>query len=178
MKKFISLSCAIFIFASSLAQEKLYPAIKGFGSLWDVPAATIRADSTIDFKIVVEFRGAIPDAQVMHPYYEHLGRMYNLHIHDGVPADKLDVAIVIYGPAAFTVLSDDAYRAKYKTSNPNLKVFEEFSKVGIRTIVCGQSLTLLGIDTSAVTDHVSIASSRFTAVSTLQMKGYAVFQMQ
>jgi intracellular sulfur oxidation DsrE/DsrF family protein len=85
--------------------------------------------------------------------------------------------VVIFGPAAWTVLNNEAYKAKFKTDNPNLKVFEEFKKAGIKTMVCGQSITLHGIDPASVNSNVEIASSRFTAVSTLQMKGYALFQM-
>jgi intracellular sulfur oxidation DsrE/DsrF family protein len=159
------------------AQHKLNPVIQGFGSLFDVPSAKVRADSTMEYKIVIEFRQPIENNKEIHQLFEHIGRMYNLHIHDNVPQNKLHVAVVIFGPAAWTVLNNEAYKAKFKTDNPNLKVFEEFKKAGIKTIVCGQSITLHGIDPASVNSNVEIASSRFTAVSTMQMKGFALFQM-
>jgi intracellular sulfur oxidation DsrE/DsrF family protein len=159
------------------AQNKLNPVIQGFGSLYDVPSAKVHADSTIEYKVVIEFRQANENPKEMHQLFEHIGRMYNLHIHDNVPQNKLHVAVVIFGPAATSVLNNEAYRAKFKTDNPNLKVFEQFKKAGIETIVCGQSIMLHGIDPATVSSDVKIASSRFTAVSTLQMKGYALFQM-
>lgn len=159
------------------AQSRLNPVIQGFGSLYDVPFASVKADSTMEYKIVIEMRAASENAKEMHQYFEHIGRMYNLHIHDKVPQSKLNVAVVIFGPAAYTVLNNEAYKQKYKTDNPNLKVFEEFKKAGIKTIVCGQSVMLHNIDPKSVSPNVDIASSRFVAVSTLQMKGYALFQM-
>jgi intracellular sulfur oxidation DsrE/DsrF family protein len=159
------------------AQNRFNPVIQGFGSLYDVPFARVKADSTMEYKIVIEFRAASDNAKEMHQFFEHIGRMYNLHVHDNVPQSKLHVAVVIFGPAAYTVLNNEAYRDKYKTDNPNLKAFEEFKKAGIKTIVCGQSVMLHNIDPKSVSPNVDIASSRFVAVSTLQMKGYALFQM-
>lgn len=159
------------------AQNKLNPVIQGFGSLYDVPFARVKADSTMEYKVVIEFRQPSDNAKEMHQLFEHIGRMYNLHIHDNVPQSKLHVAVVIFGPAAYTVLNNEAYKEKYKADNPNLKVFEEFKKTGIKTIVCGQSVMLHNIDPQTVSPNVEIATSRFVAVSTLQMKGYALFQM-
>lgn len=159
------------------AQDRLNPVIQGFGSLTDVPFARVKADSTLEYKIVVEFKQKIEEPGEMHPNFEHIGRMYNLHVYDRVPQNKLHVVVVIFGPAAFSVLNNDAYKAKFKKDNPNLKVFEEFRKAGIKTLVCGQSIMLHGIDPATVSTNVEIASSRFTAVSTCQMNDYALFQM-
>jgi intracellular sulfur oxidation DsrE/DsrF family protein len=159
------------------AQTKLNPVIKDFGSLYDVPMAKVKADTTIEYKIVVEFRQAMDKPNEMHQTFEHIGRMYNLHIHDKVPQKKLHVVVVIFGPAAFCVLNNEAYKAKFKVDNPNLKVFEAFKKAGIRTVVCGQSVMVHGIDPATISSDVELASSRFVAVSTCQMNGYALFQM-
>jgi intracellular sulfur oxidation DsrE/DsrF family protein len=177
MKKLVVFTLLLFSITFVHAQNRLNPVIQGFGSLYDVPFASVKADSTMEYKIVIEMRAPSDNAKEMHQYFEHIGRMYNLHIHDKVPQSKLHVAVVLFGPAAYTVLSNEAYREKYKTDNPNLKVFEEFKKAGIKTIVCGQSVMLHNIDPKTVSPNVDIATSRFVAVSTMQMKGYALFQM-
>lgn len=177
MKKFLLVLWATFVFINLLAQKELHPVLKSFGALYDVPFATIRADSTMEYKIVIEFRQAIENPKDLHPFFEHIGRMYNLHIYDRVPQKNLHVAVVIFGPASECVLNNAAYRAKFKTDNPNLKVFEEFRNAGVRVLVCGQSLVLHEINPAAITSSVEISSSRYTAVSTFQMKGYALFQM-
>jgi len=169
---------AICLLSFSLnAQTKLNPVIKDFGSLYDVPMAKVKADPSLEYKIVVEFRQANEHPKEMHQNFEHIGRMYNLHVHDKISQEKLQVVVVMYGPAAFCVLNNEAYKSKFKTDNPNLKVFEEFKKAGIRTIVCGKSIMLLGIDPATISNDVELSSSRFIAVSTLAMKGYALFQM-
>jgi intracellular sulfur oxidation DsrE/DsrF family protein len=177
MKTFVAFIFSLSVVTVANGQDRLNPVIQGFGSLYDVPFARVKADSTMEYKIVIEFRAPSENTKDMHQFFEHIGRMYNLHIHDNVPQNKLHVAVVIFGPAAYTVLDNDAYKKKYKTDNPNLKVFEEFKKAGIKTIVCGQSVMIHNIDPKTVSPNVEIASSRFVAVSTMQMKGYALFQM-
>jgi intracellular sulfur oxidation DsrE/DsrF family protein len=177
MKIIITLFAIVFISFNVNAQTKLNPVIKDFGSCFDVPMAKIKADSTLEYKIVVEFRQGIDRHKEMHPNFEHIGRMYNAHIYDKVPQKRLHVVVVLFGPAAFAVLNNEAYKAKFKTDNPNLKVLEDFKKAGIRTVVCGQSIMLFGIDPSTISSDVELSSSRFTTVSTCQMNGYALFQM-
>jgi intracellular sulfur oxidation DsrE/DsrF family protein len=177
MKILLTTLFCVMMLANLQAQQRLNPVIQGFGSLTDVPAARVRADSTIEYKIVVEFRSPNEHMKEMHQSFEHIGRMYNLHIYDKVPQKKLQVVVVIFGPAVSAVLNNEAYKSKFKTENPNLKVFEEFKKAGIKVVVCGQSLALHGIDPATVASNVDVASSRFTTVSTCQMKGFALFQM-
>lgn len=176
MKKIILISTCLLSF-NLFAQERLFPVIKGFGSLADVPFAKVKADSSLEYKIVVEFKQKIDDTKDMHPYLEHIGRMYNLHIYDKVPQEKLHIVVVIFGPASYAVLNNEAYRIHFKKDNPNLEAFREFRKAGVRVLVCGQSVAIHNIDPATVSPDVEIASSRFTAVSTCQMNGYALFQM-
>ena len=176
MKKII-LIAACFVSINLIAQERLNPVLKSFGSLADVPFAKVKADSSLEYKIVVEFKQKIDDAKDLHPYLEHIGRMYNMHIYDKVPQNKLHVVVVIFGPASYSVLNNEAYRAIYKKDNPNLEAFKEFRKAGVKVLVCGQSVAIHNIDPKSISPDVEIASSRFTAVSTCQMNGYALFQM-
>jgi len=176
MKKIV-LIVACLISTNLIAQERLNPIIKGFGSLADVPFAKVKADPALEYKIVVEFKQKIDDPKEMHPFFEHIGRMYNVHIYDKVPQEKLHVVVVIFGPASYAVLNNEAYKSHFKRDNPNLEVFKEFKKAGVKIVVCGQSVAIHNIDPATIAPEVEIASSRFTAVSTCQMNGYALFQM-
>jgi intracellular sulfur oxidation DsrE/DsrF family protein len=168
---------ACFLSLNAFAQERLNPVLKSFGSLADVPFAKVKADSTLEYKIVVEFRQKIEDAKDLHPYIENIGRMYNMHIYDKVPQNRLHVVVVIFGPASYSVLNNEAYREMFKKDNPNLEAFKELRKAGVKVLVCGQSVAVHNIDPKTISPDVEIASSRFTAVSTCQMNGYALFQM-
>lgn len=159
------------------AQERLNPVIKGFGSLADVPFAKVKADPSLEYKIVVEFKQKIDDPKEIHPFLEHIGRMYNMHIYDGVPQSKLHVTVVIFGPASLAVMNNEAYKDLFRKDNPNLEAFKELKKAGVKVVVCGQSVVNHNIDPDKISPDVEIASSRFTAVSTCQMNGYALFQM-
>jgi intracellular sulfur oxidation DsrE/DsrF family protein len=176
MKK-ILLIVACFLSLNVVAQTRLNPVLKSFGSLADVPFAKVKADSSLEYKIVVEFRQKIEDPKELHPFLENIGRMYNIHIYDKVPQDKLHVVVVIFGPASYCVLNNEAYKEMFKKDNPNLEAFKELKKAGVKVLVCGQSVVVHNIDPKTISSDVEIASSRFTAVSTCQMNGYALFQM-
>jgi intracellular sulfur oxidation DsrE/DsrF family protein len=55
-------------------------------------------------------------------------------------------------------------------------VLAEMKNAGIKIIGCGQSVVRFGFDSADVNPDVTVATSRFTAVSTYQMKGYACFK--
>lgn len=73
-------------------------------------------------------------------------------------------------------MSNEAYQKKYGVDNPNIKVIEELKNAGIKIFACGQSIMKYGIDPKTVSPDVTVAISRFTTVSTYQMKGYAFFK--
>ena len=53
MKKLITI--AAFLFSASLsAQTRVFPVIKNFGGIFEVPDATAKPNPEIDYKIVVE----------------------------------------------------------------------------------------------------------------------------
>lgn len=157
-------------------KTKLYPVIKGHGAVHDVPFATEKPDTSMKYKIIVDIgeKNEKPEEE----YYplEHVSRMYNLHVLGGVKQKNLDVAVAIWGESVTVTLNNEAYRAKYGVDNPNIKVLGEMKKAGIKIFGCGQSIMRLGIDPKSVNPDVTIALSRFTAVSTYQMKGYAFFK--
>jgi intracellular sulfur oxidation DsrE/DsrF family protein len=73
-------------------------------------------------------------------------------------------------------MNNDAYRAKYKVNNPNLVLFDELQKAGVKIFVCGQSLINRKIDRMKMVPQVKIASSMLTTMTTYQLKGYAALK--
>jgi intracellular sulfur oxidation DsrE/DsrF family protein len=102
--------------------------------------------------------------------------MYNVHVLGGVKQQNLDVAIAIWGEPISVVMKNEAYKKKFGLDNPNIPVLAEMKKAGIKILGCGQSIMRFGIDSADVNPDVTVALSRFTAVSTYQLKGYACFK--
>lgn len=162
--------------AVAQAQSDNNPAIKDFGSFSKVPFATDMPDPSIDYKIVVEASEKIENPAEIYAPLEHVARMYNLHVYGGVPKSKLQVVLVIWGPSVPVILSDEAYKKKYGVANPNSKILEALKTAGVNLLACGQSVNRYEIDPKTINPNVHVALSRFTTVSTLQMKGYAFFK--
>jgi intracellular sulfur oxidation DsrE/DsrF family protein len=158
------------------AQTKLHPVIKGYGEIFDVPYAKEKPDPKIDYKIVVEIGQSMEDSSVVFEPLDHVARLYNLHIYGGVPSKQLMVVVVVYAKSTLAYLSDEAYKKKFGINNPNTGILAALNDAGIRLEVCGQSLEKQHIPPAAINPAVHIAVSRFTAVSTYQMKGYAFFK--
>lgn len=159
-----------------LGQTKLFPAIKNFGFVYDVPFAVEKPDVTLDYKIIIDIGEKNEKPGEIYFPLEHAARMFNLHIHGGVPRKKLDAAVAIWGESITVTLNNEAYKKKHGVDNPNIKILSEMKNAGIKIFVCGQSIMRLGIDPKDVNADVTVALSRFTAVSTYQMKGYAYFK--
>ena len=158
----------------------LYPVIKNYGPVYDVPFAIEKPDTSIEYKIVADC-GEVKDKPIekpgeIYPPLQQVSRMYNLHIYGGVKQNNLNVAVVVWGDPISIIMNNEAYRKKNGVDNPNIKIITEMKAAGIKFYACGQSMKKYGLDPADVNPDVTVAISRFTAVSTFQMKGYAYFK--
>lgn len=161
---------------SAQRQSKVFPVIKDYGGVYEVPYAIDKPDPKIDYKIVVESEGAIEHPDSLYRPFENIARMYNLHVYGGVPRNHIHLDVVIFYKAIFVILDNDSYKKKFGVDNPNLKVIEEMKQAGINLYACGQSVTGFGIDPKTINPNFQVVLSRATTVSTRQMKGYAFFK--
>jgi hypothetical protein len=53
-------------------------------------------------------------------------------------------AVVLYGTALKSILTNDAYRSRYKIDNPNLELIGRLRDAGVDLYICGQSMTFGG----------------------------------
>lgn len=177
MKNSVVLVYFSLILSGLNAQPMLHPAIKNFGAMYDVPFGKDKPDPSLEYKIIVDMGEKMEAPGVLYNPLEHISRMYNLHIYGGIPKEKLHVAVAIWGPSISVVMDNEAYKKKYGVDNPNLQIIREMKEAGIHIYACGQSVSKFGIDPVHVNPDVEISVSRFTTVSTHQMKGYAVFHL-
>jgi len=161
---------------TSFSQTRINPVIKNFGGIFDIPYADEKPDPSMDYNIIIEIEHAIDHADSLNWGLNNVARLLNVHVMGGVKPEKLHVVLAIHAGAAFTVMNNEAYKAKYKVNNPNLALFEELSNAGVKIFVCGQSLMARKIDRMKMVPQVKIASSMLTTLTTYQLKGYAVLK--
>ena len=111
--------------------------------------------------------------------FESLARFLNMHARAGVPAEQIQLALVVHGKAGFDLLSAEHYRAKHTelnkdASNPNAALLAALQEAGVRVILCGQSAAYLGIDKAQLLPNVEMALSAMTAHALLQQQGYTI----
>lgn len=160
----------------SFSQNRINPVIKNFGGIFDIPYAEEKPDPAQEYKIVIEVERALESPDSVSWALNNVARLLNLHAMAGVKPEKMHVVLAIHGGAAYAVMNNEAYKAKYKANNPNLLLFEELDKAGVRMVVCGQSLIVRKIDRMKMVPQVKVASSMLTTLTSYQMKGYAVLK--
>jgi intracellular sulfur oxidation DsrE/DsrF family protein len=92
----------------------------------------------------------------------------------GVPLANAKFVVVFHGAALDGILDDAHYKAKFGTSNPNLKVLSEMKKAGVELFVCGQNLAFVHLDPSAISPDVTVASDALIVSMKYQNDGYAL----
>ena len=176
MKRILVLVSVLIFSVTIQAQNKLYPLVKNFGSVSEVPFAVEKPDPKLDYKIIVEVSSTNERQELVHEFFDKVANVVNLHALGGVPANKLHVVMVIHGPAAQFVVNDEAYQKKFGMNNPNIPLFAALKEAGVKIFVCGQSVLKRNIDPDTITPEVTVALSAVTTLTTYQLKGYAVLK--
>ena len=166
----------LFITLSSAAQTRVFPVVKNYGGIFEVPDAVEKPDPTLDYKIVIELVTGSEKPAVFNASLHNIARLVNLHVIGGVSKEKLNVVVAIHGEATYTVMNNEAYNDKYKDRNPNLELYRQLAEAGVQFFVCGQSLIAREIDRTKMVPEVKIAISMLTTLTTYQLKGYAVLK--
>lgn len=102
-----------------------------------------------------------------------VARFLNMHGQNGVPLDKMDIAVVMHGQALLAAMKNDTYRELTGNDNPNLQLLQSLADAGVRFYACGQSLGFRQLDKNVLIDPVKVGLSAMTMLVTLQHEGYA-----
>jgi intracellular sulfur oxidation DsrE/DsrF family protein len=176
MKNFFSLLifCLVISFsAKAQILTRVYPVIKSFGGIFEVPYAAEKPDPSMNYNIIIEVEKESDKPDTINWALHNVARLINLHVMGGVPASKLNIILAIHGGATYTAMNADSYKAKYNVENPNLKLYDELQKAGVKMVVCGQSIINRKVDRTRLVPQVQIATSMLTTLTTYQLKGYA-----
>ena len=161
---------------SAFSQKRINPVVKNYGTIFDIPFAEEKPDPNQEYKIIVEIEKESDRPDSVSWALNNVARLINLHVMAGVKLEQLHVVIAIHSGAIYNVMNNEAYQNKYKVNNPNLGLFEELDKAGVRIVACGQSLMFRKVDRFKMAPQVKVASSMITTLTSYQMKGYAVLR--
>ncbi len=155
-----------------------YPLLKEakMGGVVPVANPTEVPDPTLQYKLLFEVSEGNPDStkNQVDGSLSEVARIINLHLAAGIPVKNIIPVIVGHGRVLNAFRTNASYRAKFKLDNPNLKLLDEFRKIGIKFIACGQAMAFQGITKEELLPDVKISLTAQTVLSSYQLKGFVL----
>ena len=160
-----------------LFSKASYPLIKTSKWTGVLPMQNVneKPDPNIQYKLLMEEVIPIKDSAAAKDFSEGLsevGRIINLHIASGIPKNKLNVVVVVHGPALYALYTNEQYRKKWGIDNPNIPLINELMKNGVRFIACGQAMNFFDVKKEDMVSNINISLTAQTVLSNYQLKGY------
>ena len=171
----LSFSQNIAAIVKTMKERGVYPVMKSHASMGVVPVdqAVLRANPNEVQKIAIDMISIPLDSTQINYGITDIGRTFNLHVVNGTPKEKIDMVVIVHGPAIHSFLYDEAFEKEYKMKNPNLAFIHELHKNGVRFYVCGQNLAVMGLNTNALASELQLTLSARTTMTHFQSKGYS-----
>lgn len=171
-------SLVSFIFCISLTAQikKTGPIITGFGEVWEITDTDFKLDETKEFKAVFDIMNSPEDHDQINATIETAARFLNMHAQSGVPSDQLKIALVVHNKASKDIITNEAYKKRYGTNNPNYELVQELLNAGGQIIFCGQSSISRGFPKKELINGVQLSLSAMTALIQLQDEDYRLIK--
>lgn len=180
MLKIIPLSIIfilLFGIVSATAQTKTAgPVIEEFGEVFEISNQDFKIDSTTTYKAVFDIMHSPEDKETLNKSIETAARFLNMHAQNGVPIDRLKIALVVHNAASKDIITNEAYQKRYGTDNPNEKLIKALLAVGGEVIFCGQSSESRGFPKADLIPGVQLSLSAMTALIQLQNETYRLIK--
>ena len=167
---------------AKLKAKGMYPVVKSGVNcgVLPVPGITEKPDSTIRYKLLISLGigSSEPDkVKELNKGLAEAGRILNLHVAAGIPKSQIDLVIIIHGKALYALFNNEAFKQEFKIDNPNTAVIHELEDANAKFIACGQAMQFLEIKNEQMLPEVKIAIAAKVALSTYELKGYALYEL-
>ena len=151
-----------------------FPAVDAYGPVVPIPDATAQRDGGDPYRVVFNITEGQPGDGRVSSDLALVARFVNLLALSEMDPAESDIVAVVHEAATPAVVGDDAYRARYGTTNPNTDLIIELENNGVDVVVCGQALAGAGFPVDAVFDPVDVSISAMTEIASRQLEGYAL----
>jgi len=168
----IILAAAFAFTGASQAQNSPMP-IPGVDAVVDVPGAGELPDKNLTYKLVFDLDRASETMDKVNPGLTFIAHYINTLAKYGVPESHRKMVVVFHQQGTWAILTDAAYQAKYKMTNPNIALMNDMKRAGVDFRVCGQSVHFNKIERSDIQSIVQVDLWAGTTITTLIMRGYA-----
>ena len=161
-------------FGPARADSARPPLVPGYEAAADLPGARELPDPKVDYKVVFADGQDAKNPGDVNPMLPTIATYVNTLGKYGVPADHRHLVIMFHQrtPDIDIVMTNEAYKERYKRDNPNIALIHALKQAGVDIRVCGQGLIGRKIDSSQVNPDVQIDLWAMTTLVNLQLKGY------
>ena len=148
--------------------------VAGYEAARDLPGARELPDPKTDYKVVFADGQDAKNPGDVNPMLPTIATYVNTLGKYGVPADHRHLVIMFHQrtPDIDIVMTNEAYKERYKRDNPNIALIHALKQAGVDIRVCGQGLIGRKIDAKQVNPDVQIDLWAMTTLVNLQLKGY------
>jgi intracellular sulfur oxidation DsrE/DsrF family protein len=161
-----------------IANKSEYPLLKGgkYSGVIPVKDPTEIPDPNIDYKILFELTANNPDSTIkdINAGLDEIARVINLHVASGIPAKRIIPVIVVHATALNAIKNNEAFKKKYKTDNPNIRLINDLEKIGAKFIACGQAMEFFEVKREELLPEIKISLTAQTVITQYQLKGYVL----
>jgi len=166
------MSAVLLAFQVSAAEPTTGPLVADYGRSATVEDADFRLPADHDYRVVWEITGYQNGPDAVNRNLDRVARFLNLHAKNGVPREKMHLAVVVHGAALASMTHDAAYRELNGMDNPTLELVERLDAAGVQLFVCGQSMAFRGWTKDMLASPVKLAPSAMTMMHLFQSQGY------
>jgi intracellular sulfur oxidation DsrE/DsrF family protein len=149
-------------------------AVSGADGYVDIPKAALAPTKASTYRAIFDATRAAEKPTDLLPALNMVGSELNALAATNIPLANAKFAVVFHGPAVDGILDESHYKARFGTSNPNLKAIAEMKKSGVEFFVCGQYLAAEKIAPQSLTPDVTLAADALLVLIHYQNQGYAV----
>lgn len=160
--------------SAGAGEPELGPAVEGYGPTYPIDDRDVPLAEGTVYRTVFDAAAYSDDLASLNTRLVSVARFLNMHVRNGTPLERMDVAVVLHGPALKTVFNHEAYRTRYGVDNPNLELVQRLADAGVNFYVCGQSMAFGGFARSELAGPAKVALSAMTMLTELQNRGYAL----
>ncbi|MEX0290947.1 MAG: DsrE family protein [Flavobacteriaceae bacterium] len=173
----ISFTLALLCSPKATSQTKeAGPIIKEYGKVWKIKNPDYPTDTSKEYKVVFDIMNSPESHAAINTSIETAARFLNMHAQAGVPKEQLKVVLVVHNKASKDIITNDAYKKRYGTANPNEEMITSLIDEGVEIVFCGQSSLSRNFPIEDTLDGVQLALSAMTALIQLQNEGYQLIK--
>jgi intracellular sulfur oxidation DsrE/DsrF family protein len=170
-----SLVAAAILLPAALGAQGSEAVIRQHGAQPAVPDPSFPALPDLVYRVAWDVNvGAEKPGQVVPGFRRPAGFLVSTDA-NGVPRKNVHLAIIVFGTATQSLLTNEAYRAATGVDNENVALLQALHDAGVQIIVCGEALVNRNVPRAQLLPFVKVATSATMARATLAAQGYATF---